>query len=147
MKTTKLTLKRATGILGVATMTFVSASALQAQTVIIRPPVPPPPPLVVPPPPPVPAATVSVEAVPESYVWDGQEYVGVIGDQYYYLGPGDVWMPMSHERYEYFHDWEHHHHDWREHAIENERYRIDSHGKVHPLKEHHHHHDHDYDHD
>ena len=37
-----------------------------------------------------PAVTVDT-AVPDDYVWDGYEYVGVVGDQYYYL-LRDVWI-------------------------------------------------------
>ena len=147
----------ATGLLSVAALTMISAPALMAQTIIIHPPMPPPPPVVVVPPPPPrvivvpPPPVVTVDVVPDYYVWDGDEYVGVVGDQYVCLGPGDVWLPMPRERIVFFHDWESHHHDWREHAIENERYRSDSHGKVHPWKEHHQdhdsgHHDRDRDH-
>ena len=131
----------------VATLTFVSAPSLVAQTIVVHPPsvsvqTPPPPPV---------APGVSVEiGVPDNYVWDGQEYVGVIGDQYYYLAPGDVWMPMPQARIVFFHDWETHHHDWREHAIVNEKYRYDAHHKEHPYKGHQDHdsdhHDRDHDH-
>ena len=41
----------------------------------------------------VPAPAVTVETtVPDTYVWDGVEYVGVVGTQYYYLGDGNVWL-------------------------------------------------------
>jgi hypothetical protein len=33
----------------------------------------------------VPQAVVTV-GMPDSYAWDGVEYVGVVGDQYMYLG-------------------------------------------------------------
>lgn len=150
---------RATGLLSAGALTFMSASALMAQTVIIKGPALPPPPSVVihvPPPPVVvvPAPTVTVDVVPDSYVWDSREYVGVVGAQFVFLGPGNVWLPMPHERIEFFHDWEKHHQDWREHCIVNERYRTDAHGKVHPWKGHHQdqgqdhdsdHHDHGHD--
>lgn len=141
----------ASGIFTVATLTF-----LCPQPACGQPPMPPPPPPVtVPPPPPVsvetptpppPSVTVQV-GVPDYYVWDGYEYVGVVGNQYYYLAPGDVWQPISHERWERFEHWEHHHRDWQEHAIQNERYRRDAYGHESPWheerEEHHEHHEHD----
>ena len=75
-----------------------------------------------------PAPVVTVQAVPDSYVWDGTEYVGVVGSQYYYLGPGNVWLTLDGPRVARFHDWERGHADWRTHAIRNERYRRDAHG-------------------
>jgi len=123
-----------------ATAVF-SATAL---TSIAGPPVivvtPPPPPVVfTPPPPPVVASPVVVQpgisvniGVPDSYVWDGSEYVGVIGDQYYYLGPNHAWLPLGSDRLAHFHDWERSNHDWRDHAIQNEKYRLDAQGHEHP---------------
>jgi hypothetical protein len=75
-----------------------------------------------------PAPVVTVQAVPESYVYDGVEYVGVVGTQYYYLGPGNVWLTLDGPRVTRFHEWEHGHADWRTHAIRNERFRHDEHG-------------------
>lgn len=89
----------------------------------------------------VPAPVISVPApgvtvgVPDTYAWDGTEYVGLIGSQYYYLGPGDVWLPMDQPRLVRFHEWEHHHSDWRDHAIRNTRYRNDAHGHAVPLRD------------
>ena len=77
---------------------------------------------------------VTVEAtVPDSYVWDGVEFVGVVGGQYYYLGAGNVWLPFDAVRVARFHDWEKAHADWRTHAIRNELYRHDAHGHEVPL--------------
>jgi hypothetical protein len=77
----------------------------------------------------VPAPAVTVEVgVPDTYVWDGDEYVGVVGGAYFYLGPGDVWLPFDAVRVARFHDWERLHADWRDHAIRNEKYRHDAHG-------------------
>jgi hypothetical protein len=70
--------------------------------------------------------------VPETYVWDGVEYVGVVGDQYFYLGPGDVWLVCEPFRMERFHGWERDHRDWREHAIRNDRFRRDARGHEQP---------------
>ena len=61
--------------------------------------------------------------VPDSYVWDGSEYVGVVGDQYYYLGSGNVWMTMDAPRMHRFQGWERGHADWRAHATHNTKYR------------------------
>jgi len=70
--------------------------------------------------------------VPDSYVWDGYEYVGVVGGQYYYLGPGNFWLACEPFRLERFHGWEGGHPDWRGHAVRNDRYRTDRGGHVHP---------------
>jgi hypothetical protein len=68
-------------------------------------------------------APPEVAIVPDSYVWDGYEYVGVVGDQYYYLGPSHIWLRAEPFRLERFHGWERYHRDWHSHAIRNERYR------------------------
>jgi len=94
--------------------------------VVIRPPVivAAPAPVVVAPPPP----TVIVETpVPDYYVWDGYEYVGVVGDEYYYLGPDNVWLVCEPFRLERFHGWERGHPDWRAHATHNDRFRNNGH--------------------
>jgi hypothetical protein len=91
-----------------------------------------PPPVVV-----APAPPVTVQPEPDSYVWDGTEYVGVVGTQYYYLGPGNVWLTLDGARVARFHEWEHHHADWRRHAIHNERFR-------HDVRDHDDHHDRDH---
>jgi hypothetical protein len=100
-------------------------------------------------PPPVVVAPAPVEVVPDNYVWDGDEYVGVVGDQYYYLGPGNMWVAMDAPRLARFNVWARDHSDWREHAIRNEKYR--GHDRDHgPEKEQPRHdddhHDHDHDH-
>ena len=88
-------------------------------------PVPPPPAVIVQAPPP----PVTVEmGVPDYYVWDGYEYVGVIGTQYYYLGPGGVWLTLDASHQAHWHDWEKAHADWRIHATANVSYRMDANG-------------------
>jgi hypothetical protein len=77
-------------------------------------------------------APVGPVLVPDSYVWDGYEYVGLVGDQYFYLGPGNVWVVCEPWRLERFHGWERGHPEWRNQAIRNDRYRTDSHGHVQP---------------
>ena len=71
---------------------------------------------------PAPAVTVAV-GVPEVYVWDGVEFVGVVGGTYYYLGPGDVWVVCDPVRLGRFHEWERVHADWQAHATANVKYR------------------------
>ncbi|HEY3931830.1 MAG TPA: hypothetical protein VGM58_05615 [Verrucomicrobiae bacterium] len=83
---------------------------------------------------PVPSVTVGV---PDTYAWDGYEYVGVVGSDYFYLGPGDVWLPLDAPRLARWHDWERGHADWRVHAIRNERYRNDAHGHAVPMHDSH----------
>ncbi len=68
--------------------------------------------------PPPPQAVVTV-GMPESYVWDGVEFVGVVSDQYMYLGPGGVWLVCDPIRLDRFHGWEGSHADWRRTAIRN----------------------------
>ena len=78
---------------------------------------------------------VVVEApvmVPESYVWDGYEYVGFVGGQYYYLGPTHVWLIAEPFRLERFHGWERIHPDWRTHATRNAHFRNDRNGHFQP---------------
>jgi len=89
-----------------------------------------PPVFVVPPPPTVVVATPAPAPIPDSYVWDGTEYVGCIGDSYFYLGPGNIWVACDGPRLERFHGWERQHGGWRGHAIKNVRFRND--GKDHP---------------
>ncbi|HEV2694020.1 MAG TPA: hypothetical protein VG347_14085 [Verrucomicrobiae bacterium] len=97
------------------------------------------------------APAVTVETtVPDTYVYDGDEYVGVIGTQYYYLGPDKVWLPFDSVREARFHTWESAHADWRAHAIRNELYRHDAHGHEFPQHDEHrdvNHDDHAHNHD
>jgi len=70
--------------------------------------------------------------VPDAYTWDGYEYVGLVGDQYYYLGSGNVWLACDPFRMGRFHGWERGHSDWRSHATRNDRYRRDGRGHMQP---------------
>ena len=85
----------------------------------------------------VPAPAVTVQTVPDSYVWDGTEFVGVVGTQYYYLGPDHVWLALDAPRLARFHGWERDHADWRTHAIRNTRYRRDAKGHDVPFRDNH----------
>ena len=87
-------------------------------------------PLVYAAPPPVVYAAPAM--VPDSYVWDGYEYVGYVGNQYYYLGPNNLWLICDPFRIERFHGWEGKHADWRNHAVRNDHYRTDRNGHVQP---------------
>lgn len=83
----------------------------------------------------VPAATVVIPPpvvmtttpVPETYVWDGAEYIGMVNGQYYYLGPGSVWIPMDSPRMNRFHAWQHSNPNWQAHVTRNTRYRNTNH--------------------
>jgi hypothetical protein len=143
-------------VIGLSTFTALAVLAAPPIVVVSPPVITVPAPVVVAPAPvittPVPAATV-VSTVPDAYTWDGTEYVGVIGTQYYYLGPDQVWLPLDTVRWARFNDWQRVHTDWRTHAIRNELYRRDAHGHTFPLNDghaddvnHDNSHDHDRDH-
>ena len=97
------------GICGLATLTLMSGCAVRPYGGVVfeSPP---------------PAVEVGV-VVPDDYFWDGYEYVGFVGGQYYYLGPGNVWRLCEPFRVARFHEWERVHPDWRVRAIRNDRYR------------------------
>jgi len=78
--------------------------------------------------------TVEAGVVPDDYVWDGYEYVGVVGSGYYYLGPNHVWLVAGSDRIARFHGWVRYHPDWHAHAIVNVRYRTDVHGHYQPRR-------------
>ena len=77
-----------------------------------------------------PPVVVAPVMVPDTYAWDGVEYVGLVGNQYFYLGPGDVWLVAGPDRVERFHGWQGGHPDWQSHATRNDRFRKDAHGHV-----------------
>jgi hypothetical protein len=68
---------------------------------------------------PPPQAVVTV-GVPDAYVWDGAEFVGEVGGQYMYLGPGGGWLVCDPIMLGRFHGWERGHPDWRRSAVRNE---------------------------
>ena len=115
------------GVTSLATCTLMADPfvVIHTPSIVISPPV-----VVVP----APVVTVDV-GVPDQYVWDGTEYVGVVGDQYYYLGPDHVWLVMDAPRQARFHDWARIHADWRTHAIRNDKYRRDAHGHEAPFRD------------
>jgi hypothetical protein len=123
MKTTKIIAL----LIGASSIAALTSTAGPSVTVQIGAP----PPVVVVAPAPAP---VIVSTVPDTYVWDGVEYVGVVGGAYFYLGVGNVWLPFDSVRVARFHDWERVHGDWRDHAIRNDRFRNDAHGHVVPMR-------------
>jgi hypothetical protein len=140
MKTTKI-FALLVGVSSLATLTSIAGPSITVQIGT-------PPPMVVAPAPP----PVVVSTVPDAYVWDGVEFVGVVGDQYYYLGTGNVWLPFDALRTARFHDWERVHADWHAHAVRNDLYRRDAHGHDVPFRDDHGHDvinqdNHDKDHD
>jgi hypothetical protein len=78
-----------------------------------------------------------VVMVPDSYTWDGYEYVGFVGGGYVYLGPGNVWINCEPWRLDRFHGWERNHPDWRDHAVRNDRFRNDRNGHYQPMHDEH----------
>jgi hypothetical protein len=77
---------------------------------------------------PAPAPSSTIAVVPDSYVWDGSEYVGIVAGQDYYLGPGDVWIPCSPAQVHRFQQYQASHPDWQSHMTTNEKYRYSNHG-------------------
>ena len=80
-----------------------------------------------------PAAGLTQGAVPDSYVWDGSEYVGMVGHQYYYLNSHKYWAPMSQPGMQRFDAYAKTHPNWKSHCIRNLNYRRDANGHVVPL--------------
>jgi hypothetical protein len=63
------------------------------------------------------------------------EFVGLVGDQYFYLGPNHVWLAAGPDRIAFFHGWEGGHPDWRNHATRNVSYRQDARGRTQPQRD------------
>ncbi|HEX3628621.1 MAG TPA: hypothetical protein VH280_24695 [Verrucomicrobiae bacterium] len=111
-------------IVGIATMGIACALAWSSQaTVIFHPPR-----TVVTQPP------VIMAPVPDFYVWDGNQFVGVVGNQYVFLGPGNVWMPMDPTRMRHFNSWATSHPNWRRQATRNTRYRRGGPARSQPMR-------------
>lgn len=62
-------------------------------------------------------------AVPQTYVWDGQEYVGQSDGKYYYLAPNNNWVPMDADRQQRFEQWQKANPNWQQQEIRNTHYR------------------------
>jgi hypothetical protein len=68
---------------------------------------------------------------PETYIWDGFEYIGIVGDQYVYLAPGNVWMIAEPYRMSRINRYRDSHPDWREHSTRNTHFRDEHIGSDH----------------
>lgn len=101
--------------------------------IIITPPAPPTVVISAPMPPAVVVAPAPVAVVPDNYYYDGTEYVGIVGGQYYYLGPGNVWAVMDPARLHRFQGWQHDHADWRTHSVHNVNYRGNAQAHAQPM--------------
>jgi len=124
---TKLKIIAVLGMASLTTGTLMAGPLLviQSPVVVVSPPV-----VALP----APVVIVNV-GVPDDYAWDGTEYVGMVGDQYYYLGPDHAWLTLDAPRLARFHDWARGHADWRTHAIHNVQYRRDAHGHDVPFRD------------
>jgi hypothetical protein len=60
-----------------------------------------------------------VEVFPDYYFWDDYEYVGWVGDRYYYWGPPGAWIICDPPRVQRVVVWQQAHPDWRTHATPN----------------------------
>ncbi|HSY42293.1 MAG TPA: hypothetical protein VK811_00175, partial [Candidatus Acidoferrum sp.] len=82
----KTNLLRKYALTGVAMGLGMALPCIAGPAIIITPPAPPTVVISAPMPPPVVVAPAPVAVVPDDYYYDGTEYVGVVGGQYYYLG-------------------------------------------------------------
>jgi hypothetical protein len=74
------------------------------------------------PPPPARTSPPRSPVVPRRYVWDGFEFVGRGGNQYFYLGPNNVWMVMDNARLRRFQEFQIANPNWQQNQIRNTRY-------------------------
>ena len=105
-------------VISLTAMAFGVSLTNYCSAAVVVTPGPPPPRMVVSPPPRVPMG------FPDRYIWDGRQFVGVVGNQPYYLGPGNVWIPMDQPRLNRWRTWERSNPNWRTRATRNTRYRI-----------------------
>lgn len=73
-------------------------------------------------PPAIPRNSPQALAVPQTYVWDGFEFVGRVGSQYYYIGPNNTWMVLDGVRLRRFQRWQKADPNWQQRQIRNTRY-------------------------
>ena len=101
--------------------------------------------------PPAPPHVAVVGFVPDYCFWDGYEYVGWYGDDYYYWGPNRVWVVCDPVRVQRVNVFIRAHPNWNVRARPNVQYPVDAHGHPQPLRappaRHDHGRDHDHDHD
>jgi hypothetical protein len=127
----KINYKHALSLAAAGVVCGMTLPGIAGPTVYITPPAPPTVIITAPAPPP-PVVTVAI--VPDDYVYDGTEYVGVVDGQYYYLGPDNVWVVMDPVRLHRFQVYIHGHPDWHDHMTHNVKYRNMPHG--HPAPAH-----------
>ena len=70
----------------------------------------------------IPRSTPLSGAVPETYVWDGFEFVGRVGGQYYYLGPHNTWVLMDQARRQRYQQWQRANPNWQQRQIRNNQF-------------------------
>ena len=123
-KKRKVTMKRIWKMSAIAVLVVASGCVMRVGPPVVAVQAPPPAVVVQPPPPPavVEAPGVAVTLAPESYVWDGYEYVGLCGGQYVYWGGGG-WVVCDGVILGRFHGWERYHPGWRGHATPYHRRR------------------------
>ena len=96
------------------------------------------------------AASAASLAKPDVSLLTLTEYVGIVGGQYYYLGPGNVWIVCDPVRLHRFQGYMHDHPDWHNHMTHNVKYRNMPHGHPAPTPMHdqggHYQPNHDHDH-
>jgi hypothetical protein len=85
-------------------------------------------------PPPPPPHVAVIGFVPDYCFWDGYEYVGWYGDQYYYWGPGRVWLICDPVRVQRVTVFINAHPDWSKRARPNLQYPVDASGHPQPLR-------------
>ncbi|HZI32723.1 MAG TPA: hypothetical protein VFF11_10295 [Candidatus Binatia bacterium] len=108
-------------------------------------------------PPPPPPRVAVVGFVPDDCFWDGYEYVGWYGDQYYYWGPEHVWIICDPVRVQRVNVWISDHPHWRTQARPSVQYQVKVAEQPHPSplraptvkrgQDRDHNHNHDYDRD
>jgi hypothetical protein len=61
-------------------------------------------------------------AVPQTYVWDGFEFVGRVGGKYYYLAPNNTWVLMDAARRQRYQQWQRANPNWQQRQIRNTQF-------------------------
>jgi hypothetical protein len=70
----------------------------------------------------IPRSTPLSGAVPQTYVWDGFEFVGRVGSKYYYLGPHKTWVLMDAARRQRYQQWQRANPNWQQRQIRNTQF-------------------------
>ena len=72
--------------------------------------------------------------VPDYCFWDGYEYVGWYGDDYYYWGPHRTWIICDPIRVQHVKVYVQDHPNWGTRVRPNVQYPVDANGHPHPLR-------------